>query len=133
MRKNRDCSKKCFEKPSLTQQQFKYDVDINNIIKRFKNVHGIDYLKSVHGFIGGGQFGDFSDVPDYRTAIERVRQGEHVFMQLPAQLRNEFGNDAASFLDFCSNPSNLPRLRELGLAKPEEARATLAESLESGA
>lgn len=117
VRKNRDCSKKYFYKPSLTSQQFKREVDINHIVKRFKTTHGVD-LSTVHGTLGG-MYGDFSDVPDYRTAIERVRNGEEVFLQLPAELRARFGNDAASFLDFCSNPSNLPRLRELGLAKPE--------------
>jgi len=109
---------KTFTKPSRTKQAFRDECDINLIMKRFKKVMDGDFLERFNGFVGG-QFGDFSEVTDYRSAIEQIREARGVFDALPSIVRKRFGNDPAEFLDFCHNPANLDEMRKLGLAKPD--------------
>lgn len=104
-----------FSLPSRTKQSHKDECDINLIMKRFKKVMNEDYLDKFNGFVGGS-FGDFSNVVDYRSAIDQVRQAEAVFGALPSIVRKQFDNDPASFLDFCHDPRNLDELVKLGLA-----------------
>jgi len=105
--------------PSLAQQQFKEDADINVLLERFK----------VTGQMPQGvvlpSYGDFSTVVDFRSANDAIRRARDSFMELPAQLRARFQNDPQVFLEFCSDKANLPELRKLGLAPeapPEPAR-----------
>jgi len=107
--------RKEFNLKSRTKQAFKDECDINVIMRRFKKVCGTEFLEKFAGYTGG-EFGDFSNVVDYRSAIEQVRAAEAVFGALPAILRKRFDNDAAAFLDFCQNPDNLEEMVELGLA-----------------
>ena len=104
--------------PSLAQQQFKDDADINILLERFK----------VTGQMPQGvvlpSFGDFSTVVDFRSANEAIRRARDSFMELPAALRACFQNDPQVFLEFCSDKENLPELRKLGLA-PEALRSRL--------
>ncbi|QGH72843.1 MAG: scaffold protein [Microviridae sp. ctjyu33] len=113
--------------PSLTRQEFKKECDINQIMKKFKKVMGVDYLSKFNS-LTGGQFGDFSEVSDYQTALNVVKQSEAMFMALPAIVRKRFDNDTAKFLDFCHDPKNADEMVTLGLrekpvavAKPVEA------------
>lgn len=107
-----------FDEPSRTKQEFKQECDLNHIMKRFKKVMGVDFLNRYSGVVGG-QFGDFSNVPDFRTARDQVKLMEEVFMALPAKVRSRFNNDPAELLDFVDDPMNLEEARSLGLAKPE--------------
>jgi len=106
---------KHFTQPSRTKQSFKDECDINLIMKRFKRVMNADFLQKFNGFVGG-QFGDFSEVTDYRSALDQVRQAQGVFEALPAIVRKRFNNDPALFLDFCHDPKNSDELVTLGLA-----------------
>lgn len=106
-----------FPEPSLTKQAFRDECDINHIMKRFKKIMNEDFLEKYNGYVGG-QFGDFSEVADYRTALDQLKRANSVFEALPSIVRKRFDNDPALFLDFCQDPKNLDELRELGLANP---------------
>lgn len=101
--------------PSLTKQSFKDECDVNMIMKRFKKICSSDFLEKFNGFVGG-RFGDFSEVTDYRSAIDQVRQADAVFGALPAIVRKRFDNNPALFLDFVANPNNSDELVAMGLA-----------------
>lgn len=60
---------------------------------------------------------DVSGMGDYRSAVEQVRVADRMFMALPAKVRARFNNDAAYFLDFCSDERNRPELMDLGLVE----------------
>lgn len=106
---------KIFSLPSRTKQSFKDECDINKIMSRFKKIMGAEYLNRFNAY-ASGQFGDFSMVSDYRTAIEQVSQARGVFEALPAKVRARFRNDPAQFLDFCQDPKNVDEMVSLGLA-----------------
>ena len=58
--KNSDLAKFVFVRPSRTQQSFRDECDINNILRKF-NVTGELPLGSVQP-----QYGDFSGITDYQ-------------------------------------------------------------------
>lgn len=97
---------------TLTQQSQKDETDINNILRQFK-VTGL-----VPQGIAAPTYGDFSEVVDFRTAMDAVNAAQASFMAMPAETRSRFGNDPQLFLEFCSNPANLDEMRKLGLMDP---------------
>lgn len=104
---------KC-EEPSLAQQNFKEECDINYIMERF----------GVTGELPAGvrmpSYGDFSGIFDYHSAMNAVVQAQEAFNALPAELRARFDNDPAAFVDFCSDDANREEAVKLGLVPPQE-------------
>lgn len=99
----------CCEDPSLTQQQFKDDADINVIMRRF----------GLTGQMPTGvrvpSYGDFEGITDFRSALAALDAAEASFMQMPGEVRARFMNDPGLFVDFCSNPANKEEMLKLGL------------------
>lgn len=119
-----------FDEPSMTKQSFQEECDVNEIMRRFVRAGDPNVLNRLQAY-SGGVYGDFSGVTDYRSALDQIRRADEVFMALPAKVRAEFQNDAARFLDFCQEPRNLDRLRELGLAKPKVEQKSSSEQVVS--
>lgn len=104
--------------PSLTQQHPAEDCDINVIMERYK-VTG--QLPSN----GNAVYGDFTQVGDFRQAMDSLRAAQAAFLAIDPKIRQQFGNDPGAFSEFCLNKENLPKLREWGLApSPEVPRET---------
>lgn len=98
----------------LAIQSAKDDADINVIVKRF-GVTGQLGVPNVEPF-----YGDFSEVEDYQTAMNRVLEADRAFMQLSSDVRNKFRNDPARLIEFLADPENRDEARELGLLRPED-------------
>lgn len=98
----------CVE-PSKTQQSFKDECDINTILERF-NVTGQVPVSPIDP-----QYGDFSGVTDYQSALNAVMAAQAGFDELPAVVRQRFANDPAAFVDFCLDESNRDEMVKLGL------------------
>lgn len=69
------------------------------------------------------QYGDFSQGLDYHDALTRLLAAQSDFMALPAPVRSFCQNDPGLFLELCSDPENLDRMRELGLVEARVAPA----------
>lgn len=102
------------EEPSLAQQQFRDECDINNILRQF-NVTG-----QLPGTPLSPKYGDFSGIFDYKTALDRVMDSHEEFMGLPATLRARFDNDPANLIEFLENDQNRAEAEKLGLVDPKE-------------
>lgn len=77
------------------QQSEKEAADINTIVRRFGITGQMPFGPR------GGVYGDFTKVPtDFHSAREILAQAEKDFMQLPAEIREKFGNDAGKLYDF---------------------------------
>lgn len=111
---------------TLTKQSEAASCDINVIMKRYETT-GLLPLP-----VREAAFTDVSQIGDFRTALEVIRVAQEGFMQLPAQVRAEFRNDAAEFVDFCSDPGNRARLVELGLVEAEAPEPVVAPAAPSG-
>lgn len=97
--------------PSLTQQQFVDDADINTIVARF------GLTGQMPENLRFPEYGDFTGINNLQDALNVGRAAQEQFMLIPPEVRAEFNNDPAVFLDAVHDERNLPRLRELGLAK----------------
>ena len=112
-----DVSISVFSK-SRTRQEFADECDINKIMERYDSAAIPSHIQPREPL-----YLDLTDVPDFQTALDRLRDADRSFMSLPAKVRKEFDNDPATFMEFAVNPANLDQLREWGLAKPLEAPA----------
>lgn len=102
--------------PSMTQQQFKDEADINYIVSMY------DSSGVMPTFHGDGQpaqpvFGDFASLPDNAQEMyNRMIEAKNNFDNLPLDVRKRFNYDPAAFLEFVDNPENLDDLVAMGLA-----------------
>lgn len=100
--------------PSLTQQQFKEESDINNIIASY-NTTGLLTNPLVQS-ARQPMFGDFSNLPqDYMQVQNQLLEAQANFMGLPAKIRQRFNNNPAELISFLQNPDNFDEAVELGL------------------
>jgi phage internal scaffolding protein len=102
------------EDASLAQQQFKDECDINNILRQF-NITG-----QLPNAPLSPRYGDFTGISDYKTALDRVIAADEEFMNLPADLRARFDNDAANLIEFLNNEENRAEAEKLGLTEPKQ-------------
>lgn len=102
------------DKPSMTQQNFKRECDINLLMARYLegDVPLVDPLKVRSG---EPQFGDFFNIPDLMTAQNKLIEAQQMFDSLPSSIRKRFDNDPIAFVDFVSNEDNVDEMRELGI------------------
>lgn len=101
--------------PSMTKQEFKFESDINNVIKQFKPHHMAEMLRAN---MAAGNYADLPDSIDYQEALHLTAEAERAFMTVPSKVRERFGHDPAVFLAFTQDPKNQEELRVLGLAPP---------------
>lgn len=118
-----DNAKTIFTLPSRTQENFKDECDINLILKKYQAT-GVLPSNSKAAL---AHYGDFSKVPSYQDALNRVMEASDMFSQLPATLRFKFENDPGLLLNFLSDPKNREQAVELGLVDaPQPQKPSLA-------
>lgn len=100
----------CLDK-SLASQSEKADADINEIVRRF----GI--TGQLPDNFNPPQYGDFTEISDYRSALQAVRDAAESFMEMPAELRARFQNDPGHLIDFLADQANRSEAVSLGLLK----------------
>lgn len=108
-----DAGVDCSVSPSLTQQEFKDECDINKLMARYVQT-GV-----LPEGIGVGVYGDFSQGVDFQEAQQLIKRAEAQFMAMPANVRDRFANSPAAFLDFVSDEKNLDEAYKLGLLSDE--------------
>ena len=96
---------------SKTQQQFKEECDINNIMKKFAKTGELPHMMKTEP-----RYGEFADVPDYLEAMNTVAHANEQFAALSSQVRKRFGNDPQEFLAFATNGENAEEMIKMGLA-----------------
>lgn len=100
--------------PSMAQQHFKDECDINLIMSRYQRT-GI--LTENPGSLRP-LFGDFSNVSDFQSAQNAILDVNDSFMSLPSSIRARFNNDPGYLLDFLSDEVNRDEAISLGLVNP---------------
>lgn len=105
-----------FEK-TLTQQQFKDEQNINNIMRKY----GAAAFSSQTQYLQQG-FADFSKPVDFLTAKTLIVQAENHFNELPAELRKEFDNNPVNLVNFVKDEKNREKAIKLGLLDPEKIK-----------
>lgn len=100
---------------SMTVQNAKDECDIEKIVKQYRRTRTITHVSDAIA-----KFGDFTQVTDFKQAIDQVLEAKAAFGELPSELRARFENDPAKLLAYMADPSNEEEAITLGLtpAKP---------------
>lgn len=99
-----------------TRQEFAEDCDINVIMSRYEKTGVINHFSP-----RSLDYVDFSEIPDnLQDALQMLEDAKASFMTLPASVRTTFDNDPLRFVAFASDPKNLDKMREWGLAPVPE-------------
>ena len=96
------------------EQAHKDEVEINNIVKR----HGVELINHVASL----QNWTYDDVTgnDFQESMNALIKAKDTFSMIPSEIRKQFDNNPAKFMDFVHNPENSQALQDMGLAnKPE--------------
>jgi len=105
------------EGSSLAKQSFRDECNINNIMAKYQRTGAIEHMNN------HGQNYGYASSLDFRESMEILRTGQAMFDDLPAEIRNRFGQDPAEFLDFVQNPANIDEMREMGLVETSPSPA----------
>lgn len=115
---------------SMTQQQFKSECDVNNILAKYKRTGMLSHIQKHQG-----NFGDFSSIEDYQTSLGKLMQAQQSFESLPSELRAKFDNDPAQLVSFLSDKKNDAEAVKLGLKierkEPETIQGAMEKALEA--
>ena len=98
---------------SLTQQAHAKEADIHNIIKAYDRTGLIANVNR-----GVAQYGDYSEINEYRESLDFVNTAKANFAALPSEIREKFSNNPGDFFEFAGNPENAEEMIKLGLAEP---------------
>lgn len=122
-----------FYAPSLTQQHFRDECDINQIMKRYRETGLL--VDPMQRATAKPQFGDFSTEFDFMQAQNIIATARENFDALPSNIRERFGNNPASMLAFMEDEGNYDEAVKLGIvqARPEPSTPPPTESVSGGA
>lgn len=104
---------------SLTQQHFKDECDINNIIARAQVTGSL--VDPLNPSTRQPLFDDFTSAPDFMAAQNMLVAASEAFNALPAALRKRFDNDPAELLAFLDDDANREEAVKLGLIQKVDA------------
>jgi len=102
------------------EQSHKDEADINNIVKK----HGLDLIAKTAAM----QTFTYDENPtnDFQEVMQAVITAEKSFSSIPSEIRKEFDNNPAKFMDFIYNPDNKQKMIDMGLSpKPEPKPAPI--------
>ena len=114
-----------FTEESMTQQHFKDECDINNIMKRYQETGVL--IDPMTGARREPIFGEFDFEFDLRDAMDRINEAYERFNQLPSRVRERFDNSPAKLLEFLRDEDNYDEAVELGLVEPRPEPVSVPE------
>lgn len=97
--------------PSRTQKQYKDEVNVNNIIKKYRQTGSITHVRNAQN----GVYADLTNLPDLMEAQAVIIAAEAAFAEVPAKIRQRFQHDPRQMIDFLSDPNNQEEAIKLGL------------------
>jgi phage internal scaffolding protein len=102
---------------SLAIQSAEEESNINTIVRRF------GLTGQLPGQVAMPRYGDFTNIPDFHTAMNLIRQTQDEFMRIPADIRARFENDPQQLMDFLEDDGNRDEAVKLGLVKSVSSNA----------
>lgn len=110
--------------PSMTDQQWKDDCDVNHIMSRYVKTGHLTHLQKKPGM-----YADLSKITDLVGAYEDIHQAEEAFMALPSRLRNKFDNDPVKLVQYLQDPKNLEEaIKEQLIPDPKKEKEKAPEA-----
>ena len=110
------------EGPTMAQQHFADECDINKIMAKYQRDGLVTHVAKYQG-----KYDDYTVMPDFQTALNTMKDAEEMFLSIPSEIRREFDNDPGKFVEFATDPENIDKLREMGLAPKTRENMTVRE------
>ena len=104
--------------PSLAQQQFAKEADVNVLIERYKKTGSFYNPLTPSSFPRMPQYADISEIPDMMGQMELLDGVQRLFASLPARVREQFGHSVAEFVAWAQNPANFEAGVKMGIFDP---------------
>lgn len=104
--------------PSMTQQHFKEDVEINSIISRWKKTG-----QPPQTYGTSGVYADLSELPSFEQAMNTIVTGKNAFDALPSNIRERFSHDPQKLMEFLNDPENDSEAIKMQLKIPREQKS----------
>ncbi len=98
----------------LVKQSESDACDINKLMERYRNGGEIQHINRAQA-----QYGDFSSGQDFTDAYTAISKAERAFSELPAHIRDKFGNNPEVFLYKMEDPEVQLQMSKLGVFDPE--------------
>lgn len=99
-----------FASQGRTRQEFADDANMRLMIQKYRAGQQPPQIHEGQSF-----FGSFENQGDFQESMNRVREAEELFLQLPARVRDAVGNSPDEFIGAISDPTRVKHLVELGL------------------
>ena len=96
---------------AMTEQHHKEAVQVENILKKFRDTGVITHTNQHEG-----QYGNFVDAQTFAIAHQNVAEAKSMFESLPSHIRNDMANSVENFLEFIHNPENRQAILDYGLS-----------------
>lgn len=103
-------------KGGVTQQHFKEETDVNQIVKKYMRTGVLGNPLSAP--TEAPKFSTFDQNFDYFGAQCFIAKAQQEFEALPAVVRKRFDNDPGQLIAFLSDEKNRPEAENLGLVEP---------------
>jgi hypothetical protein len=95
---------------SMTDQSDKNMTDINLIMERYAKTGVLPQTQQKLE-----QYLDMTQLPSYMEAHARIKAAEAMYMELPAQIRKDMGNNPANLEAYVQDPANKDMLEKYGI------------------
>jgi len=102
--------------PSRTQKQHKDQVNVNNIMKKFKKTGSITHLRNAKE----GVYADLTQITDYAESLMQIKKADEAFLSIPSEIRNKFQNNPANLISYLKDPKNTEEAIKHGLLVKRE-------------
>jgi len=98
--------------PTRTQKQHRDDVDVNNIMAKYKRTGQITHLRNAQQ----GAYVDLTKLPhSYQQSLDIIKKAEDTFMSMPSEVRTRFDNNPQQLINFLKDKKNNEEAIKLGL------------------
>lgn len=109
------------DSPSVVRQEFAFDSDINNILKRYATTGWLVDPSSPRND-RKPTYDDWSKAPSYQDSLDIVIKAEEKFDALPVQIRQRFNYNPQALLNFLADPKNYDEAVALRLISPKPSK-----------
>lgn len=98
-----------------TQQHFAKEVNINNILAKYRKTGIITHVQRTQE-----RYGPLQDLAEFAVNLDKVEKAKQSFEMLPAELRNKFNNSIPGFFDFITKEENRSQCEAWGILNKKE-------------
>lgn len=112
-----DCQSAGEQGRSRTRQEHRRTTDINQMVKKHRDLNAMEAIKLYEVTDRVLQAGDFDMDKDYGSVVRKKAKLEAAWLKIPAEIRKHHNNNPQDFINFVSNSENKEEAIKRGYIK----------------